>query len=227
MFKNLAKKHVEKFKQRRADKRDPTISERKSHYTPLRIYLHSTISIFTSDWVLMEGQNPAFEIPNGDLNVLAIGKMPFDSGMTFWRIYVEDNNQEEFILSILEDEGTVQDILLLRQIVTVVPNSQAQLERYTTQIGFHELKTDDGLAYDRVWGDEFTEKLKFTDNEYEEHFVSKEEVQDFTNQYMLYSRDIESGETEWLFVGLEEGDEFGELAFQVGFSIDKMNLEVV
>lgn len=226
MFKNLAKKHIEKFKKGRADKRDPTIAERRAHYTPLRIYLHSTISIFTADWVLMEGQNPGFVVPMGELKVLAIGKMPFDGGQTFWRIYVEDDNKEEFILSLLEEDEKVQDILLLKQASTIVPSTQAQLDRIQTQIGFQKLETDDALIYDRVWGDEWTEKMEFRENEYEERFISKDGVEEFNNQYILYSRAIDSGETEWLFVGLEEGDEFGEIAFQIGFTIDPQNLEV-
>lgn len=225
MFKNLAKAHVEKFKKKREEKRDPTIAERRDHYSPLRIYLHSTINIFTSDWILMEGQNNGFIIPNGELSVLAIGKMKLDTN-NWWRIYLEDDAGEEYILSMLEGNGEIEDAILFKQIATMTPVSQAQLNRITSQIGFQKLETDGGMEYDREWGDQWTEKLDFYNNEFDEKFISKEEVEDFVNYYILYSRDIKSGEKEWLFVGLEEGEEFGEIAFQTGFSVDVKSIDV-
>lgn len=226
MFKNLAKKHVEKYQKKRAEKRDPTVAERADHYSPLRIYLHSTLKIFTADWVLMEGVNPEFEFPHGEMDVLAIGKMPFDNDSIFWRIYLEDEKGEEFILNLLESNGEAGEAILLKQIATIVPSTQAQLDRFVTQIGFQTLETDTGRVYDRESGDEWTEKVNFQDNEYEERFIEKSGVEDFINQYILYSTKIESGEKEWLFVGLEEGDEFGELAFQVGFNVELTDIKV-
>lgn len=227
MFKNLAKKHVEKFKQRREEKRDPTVSERSAHYSPLRIFLHSRIKIFTADWVLMEGINQEFKFPKGEMDVLAIGKMPYTNELTFWRIYLEDESNNEFILNLLEGiDGQIGEAILLKQIATIVPDTQAQLDRFLTNIGFQTLETDTGEIYNREWGDQWTEKVNFRDHEYEERFIAKDEVEDFVNQYILYSREIESGEKEWLFVGLEEGDEFGELAFQVGYNVDLKDIEV-
>lgn len=228
MFKNLAKKHIEKFKKQREDKRDTTIAERRDHYTPLRIYLHSTINVFTADWVLLEGQNEGFVIPNGEFNVLAIGKMEMDNA-TWWHIYVEDESKEEYIINMIETDGEITEAILLKQVTTITPSTDAQLERITSQVGFQTLETDGGRKYDREWGDEWTEKKSFydADCEFDERFISESEVLDFTNHYILYSRKIESGEKEWLFVGLEEGEGFGEIAFQVGYSVDLVNLEVV
>lgn len=226
MFKNLAKKHVEKYKEKRAEKRDPTVAERRAHYSPLRLYLHSTMEIFTADWVLMEGVNPGFEFPKGEMDINAIGKMPFGDGVTCWRIYLEDSNDEEFILTLLESDDEIGDAILLKQVATIVPSTQAQLDRFTTQIGFKTLETDSGEVYDRESGDEWTEKVDFHDNEYKERFIEESGVQDFINQYIIYSRKIESGEKEWFFVGLEEGDEFGELAFQAGYKVDVPDIEV-
>lgn len=226
MFSKLAKKHVEKYKARREEKRDPTVAERNAHYSPLRIYLHSTLKVFSADWVLMEGQNPDFILPEGDLDVYAIGKMPFDQDSTAWRIYVTDANDEEFIVNLLESHNKVDDIILLKQTNTIVPSTQAQLDRFTTQIGFQTLETDSGLVYDREWGDQWTEKLEFHEQEYDEHYVAEDEVVDYINQYILYSRKLDTGEKEWLFVGLEEGENFGELAFQIGYTVNLADVEV-
>jgi hypothetical protein len=163
------------------------------------------------------------------MEVIAIGCLEDtqDSNSKHWRIYLESQTDGEYILALYESKGQITEAILLKQIGTVVPTTEAQMKQITSNIGFQTLQLEGGQEYNREWGDQWTEKMEFADNEFKEKFVSNEEIVEYWNNYILYSREIETGETEWLFVGLEEGEKFGEIAFQVGFSVNLADITIL
>lgn len=204
-----------------------------SFYSPMRIALHSTLTLNTVDMVTLQGSlHPLFVQPHGDLVVLAIGTMVMD-GIKVYQVYTQDEAEEEFILQIVEGkdfrtgEPTVDEVTLYKQVVTLQPETQQSLERALNDIGYMDIELD-GVKYNRIWGDQFTEKMDF--RKYPERVVLPTETQNFTNEYLLYGREITglTGENlvEYLLVGLEENSDSAQLMMQVGIQINVSDISV-
>lgn len=202
-------------------------------YTPLRIALHSTIDLNTIDMLVLQGTlNPLFKLPAGSCEVLAIGNMDYD-GTPVYQVYIKDGAGEEFILQIVEgkdyrtQEPKADEITLFKQVVTFEPETEASLERTLNEIGFMDIELD-GVVYQRLWGDNFTEKLDF--RTYKEKVVTPGGEVSYTNNYVLYGREVEgvTGEplTEFLLVGLEENETSAQIMMQVGLQMSQSDIQV-
>lgn len=206
----------------------------EAFHSPLRISLHSTIKLETVDLlVLQSALHPDFVIPNGDLEVLAIGKFDMD-GTPVHQIYIRDRAEEEFILQIVEgkdyrsQEPIVDEITLFKQIVTLEPETENSLNRQLATIGFQVLVVDD-VTYHRIWGDAYTEKADF--RTYDETVITPAGVENYTNQWLFYGREIESptgGDSvnEYLLVGIEENESTAQIMMQVGLALNRTDVLV-
>ena len=206
----------------------------KGFYTPLRVALHSTLRLNTVDMVTLNGIiHPLFVQPSGSLEVLAIGN--FDMGGTqVHQIYVKDEAEEEYILQVVEGNDyrsgdvKVDEVTLYKQVVTLEPDTEDSLNRVLNDIGFLNIKLD-GIEYDRIWGDQFTEKMDF--RHYNETVQTPTGTDHYENNYLLYGREVESmtGDkvAELLLVGLEESDDEAQVMMQLGLQLNINDIEVV
>jgi len=215
-------------------KKDKEVSVTEQFYTPLRIALHSTLELQTVDMIVLQSVlNPSFVLPSGPLEVLAIGSFTMD-GTPIHQVYVKDFAGEEFVLQIVEgknyrtQEPTVDELTLYKQIVTLEPETDAELQRYLGDIGFDEIEVEE-ITYSRYWGDAYTEKVDF--RKFEEKVITPSGPEQFTDEYLLYGREIDSpirGEcvTEYLLVGIEEGTHSAQIMMQVGLKINPTDITV-
>jgi len=213
-------------------KRDKDIPNAKGFHTPLRIALHSTITINSVDMLTLVGVHDLFVRPNGGLIVNAIGKIDMD-GTPVYQVYVEDESKEEFILQVVEGkdhrtgEATVDELTLYKQVVTLEPETEVSLERMLGDIGFLTIELD-GVEYNRLWGDQYTEKLDF--RTYKERVVMPTETSVYTDNYILYGRELETMTkdtvNEFLLVGLEEDENEAQVMMQLGLSLNANDVKV-
>lgn len=214
-------------------RRDKEVPATERFYSPLRIALHSTIELNSVDMVtLTDALNPLFVQPQGDLEVLAVGKFEID-GMVVYRFYLQDTAEEEFILQLVEgkDHRTgdpkVDELTLYKQVVTLEPETETSLTRALNDIGYTTIELD-GVQYDRYWGDQYTEKMDF--RSFNETVVTPTDVNHFVDNYILYGRTIQgiTGEdvTEFLLVGLEEDDDQAQIMMQLGLQLNNTDVKV-
>jgi len=206
----------------------------EAFHSPLRVALHSTISLETVDLLILKSVlHPDFVVPNGDLQVLAIGKFELD-GVPVHQLYVQDQAREEFVFQLIEGKdyrsqaSIVDEITLFRQIVTLEPETETSLGQELADIGFHEL-TVGGVAYHRLWGDTYTEKAEF--RTYNEKVITPAGVETYTNQLLLYGREVESpvgGDpvNEYLLVGIEENESVAQLMMQIGVALNQNDISI-
>jgi len=213
--------------------RDKEVPAQEQFYSPLRIGLHSTIYVNTVDLLLMVDQlNPYYKLPSGDMSVNAIGTFTLE-GNKVYQVYTEDPDGEEFILRIVEEEDfhtgdpKVAEVNLFKQVFTVTPETQASLERVLGDIGFLQIEVE-GKTYDRLWGDQYTEKLDF--RILNETVVTPRSTDTYVDNYILYGRTVNNvlGDdlTESLIVGIEEDDDRAQVIMQAGLSININDIEI-
>lgn len=205
------------------DKEVPTVEQ---FYTPMRIALHSTVLLDATDLMLLQSNmHPSMKIPIGQLEVLAIGKVDMD-GIPVHRVYVMDTQGEEFVLQLTEGKDyrsqkpVVDEIILFKEAVSFEPETESSMSRALNDIGFMDLELDD-VKYDRMWGDEFTEKMDF--RTYSENIVTPGGTQQATDNYILYGRTISGvvgdDTNEFLLVGIEENETDAQIVMQVGIQL--------
>jgi len=215
-------------------KKHKEVPSAEEFHTPLRIALHSTVDIQTVDMLVLKSSlNSGFVIPQGSMEVLAIGTFSLD-GTPVHQVYLKDMPGEEFILQIVEgkdyrtQEPTVDELTLYKQCVTLEPETQASLDRYLADIGFADLTLNE-VVYERMWGDEYTEKANF--RKFSENVITPAGPETFTDEYLLYGRECENpvGDepiTEYLLVGIEEGNSNAQIMMQVGLKLNPSDVTV-
>jgi len=206
----------------------------EAFHSSLRVALHSAIGLETVDLLVLKSVlHPDFVVPNGDLQVLAIGRFELDE-MPVHQLYVQDQAGEEFVLQLVEGRDyrsqapIINEITLFKQIATLEPETETALDRELANIGFHELTVGD-VVYHRLWGDTYTEKAEF--RTYDEKVITPAGVETYTNQWLLYGREVASpvgGDpiTEYLLVGIEENESVAQLMMQVGVALNQNDISV-
>lgn len=215
--------------------REKELPPTEQFYSPLRIALHSTIELTTVDMLILQEQlHPSFVLPQPPLSVMAIGKMTRNN-VPIYRVYLEDSSGEQYVLQIVEgkdfrtQEPKVDEVALFQQVVTLEPETEASLDRALSDIGFMDIDLD-GIVYDRLWGDQFTEKLPFV--RLSETTVEPSGVKQYTNEYVLYGRTFDNpvGDepvTEFLLVGLEQDEGAAQIMMQVGLKLHTTDVSVL
>ncbi len=213
--------------------KDKDVPAQEQFYSPLRIGLHSTITVNTVDLLLMVDQlNPFYKLPSGDMSVLAIGTFTLD-GNKVYQVYTEDPAGEEFILRIVEEEDfhtgepKVAEVNLFKQVFSQAPETEIGLQSLLANVGLLQIELE-GITYDRLWGDQFTEKLDF--RTLNETVVTPRDEVVYVDNYILYGRDLTdvlgNEVTESLIVGIEEDDDRAQVIMQAGLSINISDIEV-
>lgn len=202
-------------------------------YSPLRIALHSTIKISLVDLlILKQSIHPNYGSPASPFSVQAIGTFVPEAGKTVFRFYISDTNHSEYILFLFVEDssGEILESVLYKEVTNLSPTSKASWDKYTSAMGF-ETQELDGIVYNRLQGDRYTEKMEFL--QFNETFVNRDGVKKFSNQYLLYGRDIENPvipdekATELLLCGIEEDDDKAAIVFQIGMPIPIQDINVL
>jgi len=204
-------------------------------YTPLRVGLHSTIEIAMIDWLGYNDQlNKSMKLPFGKMSVLAIGKTEADDA-EIYNIYLEDENSESFSLQLFcTDNGRggdmeVTESTLYREVRNVTPLTEEDWNDELHPVGKAAYLLDDN-KYIRVWSDDYKGKIEMIP--FDEHVVRVKEELDYTNNYVLYGRELEAPYegakplTENLLVGVEETETAAEFVTYVGLPIAQSAITV-
>lgn len=210
---------------------DKDVADADKFYSPLRIGLHSTITITTVDWLLMkENLNAKMILPTGSFTVNAIGETS-TAGDKFFNIYIMDEKEEEFILQLYctykDGNGTIEESTLYKQVVNIQPLTESEWNVNLDAIGYPNLELDDN-KYDRIWGDGILGQMDLI--EFHEKIVESDNMSNYTNNYMLYSRTFESvlgdEESEILLVGVEESEDTAEIIMMLGLTTPLQNINI-
>lgn len=206
--------------------KDEEVPAAQQFYSPLRIALHSTITVGMVDWlVAMPDLNKSLKIPEGSLSVLAIGTTKHARN-EIYTIYMIDGAMEEFSMQLYcspNDHGQgmeLREATLYREVQNEFPQTEDEWTVACHNIGnlTYEL---DGNEYKRIWGGDSVSKIPM--EEFEETVIRMEEDLHYTNNYMLYGRSLPQAlqvpQEELLLVGVEESAETAQLIHAIGLAI--------
>jgi len=211
--------------------KDKEVPVAEKFYSPLRIALHSTIDISTVDWLIMQqGLNESMVLPSPRMTILAIGETKIDDD-TIFNVYMTDQSDEEFILQLYcankSGKPTVIEATLFKQVVNIVPMTEAEWDENMEAIGWNTIELD-GNTYNRVWSGDYDGRIDLM--EFNENVVESNKTTSYINNYLLYSRSFKSitdtEETEMLLVGVEETDETAEITMMLGLPVPLSNINV-
>ena len=210
---------------------DKEVTANEQFYTPLRIALHSTINVSMIDWfAAIPELHKSMVMPQGSMSVLAIGTVNVEREKIF-NIYMMDTKLEEFILQLYCSPNNmgqgmeVREATLYRQVRGVTPQTEDEWTVELYSVGDPELSLDDKL-YKRVWSENSAGKVDLVS--FEEDVIRMEETLHYTNNYMLYGREVVSTvpATETLLVGVEESENTAELVHCIGLTVPLSAIKV-
>jgi len=215
---------------------DSEVPANEQFYSPLRIGLHSTLTLDTIDWVAVTDMlHKDMKMPSGRMSVLAIGTTKVDSHEIF-DIYLQDENSDEFILQIVsapDSKGNGQEFVegtFYHQVSGVTPLTEAQWSKEMKYVGDTIYHFAD-YKYSRVWSGDYDDTIELVT--FNEHIIRQNETIDYVNNYMLYNREFDvpwaqggKKPVELLLVGVEETEEDAELVHLVGLNIAQSSIHV-
>jgi len=205
---------------------DKVVPANEQFYSPLRIALHTTITVGMVDWLVASPElNKSMVMPDGSMSVLAIGTT--EAGRNeIYTIYLIDGAMEEFSLQLFcspNDKGQgmeLREATLFREVRNEMPQSDDEWTVALHNVGDLTYQLDD-LEYKRIWGGESVSKVPL--EWFNESIIRMEETLNYTNNYMLYERGlpqaVQNPQKEQLLVGVEESDETAQLIHAIGLTI--------
>ena len=207
--------------------KEKEVSESEQFYSPLRIGLHSTITVATVDWLLLtEKLNGQMSLPSSDMTVLAIGETEQDKAKIY-QIYLQDNSKTEFILQLFCNKDEVSEATLFKQVVNIVPLTEEEWDENMEGIGQTTLELDETI-YNRVWGADSSAYMDLV--QFDEKVVESDTITKYTNNYLLYGRTFETltgdQQEEKLLVGVEESEDTAEITMMLGLPVPLQNINV-
>ena len=212
--------------------KEKEIPAAEQFYSPLRIALHSTITLSTVDWfgLKLHGLSESMKLPASSLVVSAIGEMKTEDDIIF-NIYMVDDANEEFILQLFcvtkNGVQTVNEATMFKQIVNIMPLSQEEWDENLEAIGLPTIEIDDN-TYNRVWADDYDERIDLL--EFKENVIEENKTTNYTNNYLLYGREFksitETTEKEMLLVGVEETIDTAEITMMLGLPVPLSNINI-
>jgi hypothetical protein len=220
-----------KYIKRKLVSKDKEVPANEQFYSPLRIALHSTINVSMIDWfAAIPELHKALVMPHGSMSVLAIGTVDVDREKIF-NIYMMDTKLEEFILQLYCSPNNmgqgmeVREATLYRQVAGATPQTEDEWTVEMYSVGDPEISLDDKV-YNRIWSENSAGKVDLVT--FEEDVIRMEETLHYTNNYMLYGRDIDAVTpmTELLLVGVEESDDTAELVYSIGLTVPLSAIKV-
>ncbi len=212
--------------------KDKEVPASEQFYSPLRIALHSTITISMIDWLTtLPELNGSMIMPTGNMTVIAIGKTPTGRD-EIYNIYMVDDDTQEFTLQLFcspNDKGQGMEFregTLYREVRNVSPQSEDEWTTELNDVG-NLTYTLDGHEYKRIWGGDSVSKVDL--ESFEETIIRMEESLSYTNNYVLYARDLTQAahtQQELLLMGVEESEESAELVNRIGLAIPASAIKV-
>ena len=201
-------------------------SEQEPEY-PLGLHTNAVLRFDPTDFIL-SAQNFKVDFPEGDISVKAIGEFTC-LGVTFYRFYVEDLQEDQWVLQVGGTEKELE-VVLFQTLDEVYPDDwDFWLNERTGLIGYKDFHTPDRMEYYRVFqnpGPDYVKPVKFRESvrsDGRELFI--------THAMMLYSRGISTaaaGEmTEYLLVSKEEDEEGVMVHIMAGIPVGPASLTVL
>ena len=201
-------------------------------YTPLRIGLHSTITIETVDLLGLTTQfHPNFKLPNGTLDVVAISTIDNDPDKIY-RISAVDNDQTPYIVQLVSSydprsgEQDITEAMFFQQVSNYEPLTQEEWNGVTDKLGAAAYEVD-GLTYERVWGEEQDGVIELF--VFEEDVVALDGETKYTLNQMLFGRELtnyDAETTEFVLMSVEEDDDRDSIITNIGFIIPPQAIRV-
>jgi len=210
--------------------------ENGQFYTPLRVALHSTITVSAVDLIGLGGTyHSSFSTPNGTLDVVGIGTI--DNGRDkVYRIYAVDFDETPYIIQLnisydpRSGESDVSEVMFFQQVKTYEPLSQKEWDQVPKQLSGSTYAVDD-VQYERVWGDDVEGDIDLF--VFDETAIELEGKKEYTHHQMLFGRDLVNKLTneeipEFVLVGVEETKPDGPdmILTNVGFIIPLQAVKV-
>lgn len=206
--------------------RDDNVPANEQFYSPLRIALHSTINVSMVDWLTsLPELNGSMVIPNGNCTVVAIGKVSVRRD-EIYNIYMVDGNMEQFTLQLFcspDDKGQgmlLREATVYRDVLEEYPQTDDEWTVALHNVGNLTYEID-GLTYERLWGGGSVSKVDM--ETFEESVIRMEEEIDYTNNYILYGRNLTQAthtpQQELLLVGVEESEDSAALVHRIGLPV--------
>jgi hypothetical protein len=194
---------------------------------PLGLHLNAILRFDPTDFILA-GENLKIEFPTGDIAVLAIGEFRC-LGIQFFRFYVKDLKDNEWILQVADDKED-SEVVLYQTIDEVFPDDWGfWLNDETGLIGYKDFHTPDEVDYFRVLrnpGPDYVNPVEFR-----ESIRSGEDSFFIDYAMMLYSREVTmTGDqmlNEYLLVSREEDEEGAMVRIMAGVPVTPMSLTVL
>jgi len=144
---------------------DKEVPANEQFYSPLRVALHSTITLDMIDWLASTTEfHEDMKLPKGRMSVLAIGTTKVDSQEIF-DFYLLDEDLEEYTLQVVtapNAQGVGQEFVegtLYREVRNVTPLTGAQWEAEMKHVGDTTFTLGDH-KYTRVWSGDYDDKIE-------------------------------------------------------------------
>jgi hypothetical protein len=206
--------------------RDEDVPANEQFYSPLRIALHSTINVSMVDWLVsLPELNKSMLLPTGNCSVIAIGTVSA-SRDEIYNIYLVDSDMKEFVLQLFcspDDKGqgmVLREATVYRDILEEYPQTDDEWTVALHNVGKKAFIMDD-LEYERIWGNPSIDKIAM--EEFKETVIRMKETIDYTNNYVLYGRELQQAthnpQQELLLVGVEESEESAALVYRIGLPV--------
>lgn len=182
-------------------------------------------------YFLLNESKMAVKVPDVDkcvVNAISSFRL-FD--IDIQRAYLDAHNPET-ILQFHCTGGEILDCILFNQTNKIILDSRESRLEWDKIIGFKDITTPTGFAYDREWMADLSEYGDFvTPLRFEEkYFTEQTTYVPVMNRAMLYSRILEGGnpeDIEYLLVSLRTGIERERVEIWVGTVINISQLNII
>jgi hypothetical protein len=194
---------------------------------PLGLRLNAVLRFDPTDFILA-GDSLKVELPSGDLAIVAVGEFRC-LGITFYRFYLKDLKDNDWVLQVADDNGT-QELVLLQTLDEIYPDDWGfWLNDQTGLIGYKDFQTPDQLTYFRTLGSNGPDHVDPVT--FQEVVRSGEDTFSIDHAMMLYQRDFQVAGTmdltEYLLVSRELDEEGTLVHIMSGVPVNPMSLTVL
>lgn len=175
------------------------------------------------------GEARKLRLDDPTLIVAARGVASLDEAAALYRYYTEGNAMITALTRGGSLEQHIEEVTLYVPLSSHYPEAAdaALWASWERRLGAPELTLDDGTVYRRVWFAEApgpAEPVAFTEEIWDEETA---EAQRWVNQkVMLFHRELDSGKSEFLTVGIEETPSGRSVELMVGMDLDRASLSV-
>lgn len=199
---------------------------------PLGIKLNSLITLDDTPSLI----NPELEwFEGGKYTALAISRLKLFGEKTY-RIYMKNTENDDEVFMQLNQDGS--EVIFFKQAYEFQPESDEDWSDWLNTddglIGYSDIETPDDETYLRLWGSgKWSAPISVVEDIEIAGEQSESEEGEYNSDSMLFSRILDSDETEYLLVAVEfdldngEDDILANIVIYKGFGIHSMSLSVI